>query len=322
MEEDDDSIDLVAVFRTLRRERWFIFRGHFGECRNCHGRCIHPPQVAILQPCRSFRQLPPAAVRWRAWSPVQLSTLGASDLLGNGKTSGDLYAGCLASRSVASELVARFETSCTNLQGDKGEPCGKGSRLVDHPDPRSQINPCLTHGVRIEKPERARDIANAYMDSLRETNRRLALDQSSQRRLFFGEQLEKEKDDLENAEVELKKTGEQSGLIAPCGQTEDEIGTIANAAQIAGREVQLAALRDSQGREKPDVIRLRSEIDDLQGNWAVCKEGATGVNGGDPDFQGPGTTAGLCSQGTRGMYAKHSRRTLETVRGGSPGRGA
>ncbi len=61
----------------------------------------------------------------------------------------------------------------------------------------------------------------------RKTNGRLALSQASQRRLFFERQLTKEKDDLEDSEVELKKTEEQSGLIAPTGQTETEIRTIA-----------------------------------------------------------------------------------------------
>jgi capsule polysaccharide export protein KpsE/RkpR len=101
------------------------------------------------------------------------------------------------------------------------------------------------------------------------------LSQSSQRRLFFGEQLAKEKDALEDAEVDLKKTEEQSGLIAPTGQTTVEIETIAQTqAQIAVREVQLAALRDSATEQNPEVIRLRSEIDDLQGQLARLQRGS------------------------------------------------
>ncbi len=124
-------------------------------------------------------------------------------------------------------------------------------------------------------PERARDIANSYMDALRETNGRLALSQSSQRRLFFGQQLAKEKDDLEDAEVDLMKTEEQSGLIAPTGQTTVEIETLAQTqAQIAVRQVQLAALRDSATEQNPEVIRLRSEIGDLQGQLARLQNGS------------------------------------------------
>jgi len=103
----------------------------------------------------------------------------------------------------------------------------------------------------------------------------LALSQSSQRRLFFGQQLEKEKDDLEDAEVELKKTEEQSGLIAPSGQTETEIRTIAETqAAVAAREVQLAGLRDSATEQNPEVIRLKSEIADLQGQLVRLQSGS------------------------------------------------
>ena len=122
------------------------------------------------------------------------------------------------------------------------------------------------------------------MDALRETDGRLALGQSSQRRLFFEQQLTKEKDDLEDAEVALKQTEEQSGLIAPTGQTESEIKSIADMqAEIEVRQVQLAALRDSATEENPDVIRLRSEIGDLQGQLARMQKGS----GGGPSMSIP-----------------------------------
>ena len=116
----------------------------------------------------------------------------------------------------------------------------------------------------------------------------MALSQSSQRRLFFGEQLAKEKDDLEDAEVELKKTEEQSGLIAPTGQTEAEITTIAETqAQIAVREVQLAALRQSATEQNPEMIRLRSEIDDLQGQLLRLQKGGGNRSGAIPTAKVP-----------------------------------
>jgi len=113
------------------------------------------------------------------------------------------------------------------------------------------------------------------MDALRETNGRLALGQSSQRRLFFEEQLANEKNHLEDAEVDFKKTEEQTGLIAPTGQTEAQIRTIAETqAQIAARQVQLAALRQSATEGNPEVVRLRSEIADLQNQLSNLQRGS------------------------------------------------
>jgi uncharacterized protein involved in exopolysaccharide biosynthesis len=79
---------------------------------------------------------------------------------------------------------------------------------------------------------------------------------------------------LENAEVELKKTQEASGLIAPVGQTEAEIRTIAETqAQISVLQVQLAAARQSATEQNPEVIRLRSQIADLEAQLERLQKG-------------------------------------------------
>ena len=203
----------------------------------------------------------------------QLTALGAGGLLNGGKSPGDLYAAILQSRSVSSELVKRFDLM--HVYGVKKE--SQAERALDANtavtvDMKSSI---VKVDVSARSPTLAHDLASAYMDALREADGRLALGQSSQRRLFFEQQLAKEKDDLEEAEVELKRTEEQSGLIAPSGQTDAEIKTIADTqAQIAVREVQLAALRDSATEQNPEVIRLRSEIDDLQGQLARLQRGS------------------------------------------------
>ncbi|HEX5282530.1 MAG TPA: Wzz/FepE/Etk N-terminal domain-containing protein [Bryocella sp.] len=205
----------------------------------------------------------------------QLSILGGGDLLGGGKASGDLYAGILASRSVTSEIVQRF--NLMHVYGVSRE--SKAEKKLQNNtsikiDSKSNI---VSVSVTDKNPGRARDIANAYLDILRSTNGRLALSQSSQRRLFFQEQLAKEKDNLEDAEVELKKTEEATGLIAPAGQTESEIRTLAETrAQLAARQVELASLRQSATEQNPDVIRLNSEIQDLQSQLAALQNGKGG----------------------------------------------
>jgi uncharacterized protein involved in exopolysaccharide biosynthesis len=202
-----------------------------------------------------------------------LSALGTGDLLGSARNPGDLYAGILKSQSIASELVKRFNLM-ELYRVKKLSQAEKmlASDTVVNTDIRSTI---VTVEVTAKNPNLAHDLANAYMDALRETNGRLALSQSSQRRLFFGQQLAKEKDDLEEAEVDLKRTEEQTGLIAPTGQTEAEIRTIAETqAQVAEREVQLAALRDSATEQNPELVRLRSEIEDLHAQLDRLQKGS------------------------------------------------
>jgi tyrosine-protein kinase Etk/Wzc len=269
--EEESSIDLVAVFQGLARGKRTIFGVTLGGF-------VLATAIAFLLPLRftstaSF--IPPNLNGGSSVASAvagQLSVLGAGDLIGGGKSPGEMYSGILRSRSIADELVKRFDL--IHIYGVKKESQAEKvleSDTVVVADAKSTI---VTLNVTAKSAALAHDLASAYMDALRETDGRLALSQSSQRRLFFGQQLAKEKDDLEDAEVDLKKTEEQSGLIAPAGQTESEIRTIAETqAQMAIRQVQLAALRESGTEQNPDVIRLKSEIEDLQGQLARLQNG-------------------------------------------------
>jgi uncharacterized protein involved in exopolysaccharide biosynthesis len=272
VEEEESSIDFVALFRTLRRGKKTIFRVTLG----CFAIATLIAFVLPFQYTSAVSFIPPNLNGSSSMASAlagQLSALGAGDLVGGVKNPGDLYSGILRSRSIASELVKRFDLM--HVYRVKKESQAE-KELASNTDVTLDIKSSIvTVDVTAKSPALAHDLANAYMDALRETNGRLALSQSSQRRLFFGQQLAKEKDDLEDAEVELKKTEEQSGLILPAGQTEVEITTIAQTqAQIAVREVQLAALRDSSTEQNPEVIRLRSEITDLQGQLSRLQKGS------------------------------------------------
>jgi tyrosine-protein kinase Etk/Wzc len=269
--DEEESIDLVQLFQALLRRKWTILALSLG----CFVLATVFAFLLPLQYTSTASFIPPNVSAGGSMASAlagQLSAIGAGDMLGTAKSSGELYSGMLKSRSVLGDLVKHFDLM--QLYGLKKESQAEetlAGKTVISVDVKSTI---VTLSVTDKSPERARDLANAYMDALRETESRLALGQSSQRRLFFGQQLAKEKDDLEDAEVELKKTEERSGLIAPAGQTESEIKTIAETqAQLAARQVQLAALRESGTEQNPEIIRLRSEIDDLQGQLKRLQNG-------------------------------------------------
>ncbi len=226
--------------------------------------------------------LPPSSGASSATAALagQLSALsGLSGAgLGGAKGSGDLYIGILKSRSVKSELVKRFDLM--NLYKVKKESQAErvlASHSAFEIDSKSSI---VTITVTDPSPARAHDLASAYLDALTEKNGQLALTESSQRRLFFAQQLAKEKDDLENAEVALKETEEKTGLIAPAGQTASEIQMIAQTqGLISAKQVELAALRLSATQENPDLIRLESEIQGLQDQFSKMQSGTGKRNG-------------------------------------------
>ncbi len=296
--QDESSIDLGELRRTLRAGRKKVF----GVSLVC---TLVALAIALVLPpvytsTTSF--IPPNLGTSSAMASAlagQLSALGGTELLGGGKTPGELYSGILRSRSVANELVKRFDLIhlFKAKKESQAEKALEGDTVIAV-DAKSSI---VTVSVTEKSPQLAHDLASAFMDALRGTEGRLALGQSSQRRLFFGQQLAKEKDDLEQAEVELKKTQEQTGLIAPAGQTEAEIRTISETqAQIAIRQTQLAALRQSSTEENPGVIRLRSEIQDLQGQLGRLENGA-----------GKGTTAAIPTSRVPQMQLDYVRKARE-----------
>jgi uncharacterized protein involved in exopolysaccharide biosynthesis len=192
----------------------------------------------------------------------QLGSLGAIGALGGIKNSGEVYVGILGSRTIADTLVKRFDLQKvykTKRLSDTEKALKGRSKFVSGKDT------LITISVEDHDPKRAADIANGYLDALHDQNGRLALTDSAQRRLFFGQQLEREKNALEDAEVELKKTQEQTGLIVPSGQALAEIQASSEIrAQITSRQVELAALQQSATNQNPLVVRLQTEIVGLQ----------------------------------------------------------
>lgn len=221
---------------------------------------VYPPYYTAVA---SF--IPPASnsAGSAAGIAASLDALGASSLLGPIKNPGELYVGILKSRSVADRMVDRFELQ--KVYRKKKRSLAEKALLQHSTFETDTKSPIISIKVTDHSPERARDMANAYLQEMKTVSGSLALTESSQRRLFFETRLAKEKDDLANAEVSLKQSEEATGLIAPAGQTISEIQAIAQVrAEITGREVQLASLAQAATAENPDVVRLQSEIQNLQ----------------------------------------------------------
>jgi len=203
----------------------------------------------------------------------QLGSLGSLGALSGGlKSPGDVYVGILKSRTIADELIKRFDLQ-TIYKTKRISDTAK--RLKDRSTFVSGKDTLITISVEDHDANRATRLANGYLDALYEQNGRLALTEASQRRLFFEQQLEHEKDSLADAEVELKKTEEQTGLISPGGQAQLGIDSIAQVrAEISSREIELDALKQAATDQNPAVVRLQTQIDGLQQQLQKLENGS------------------------------------------------
>jgi tyrosine-protein kinase Etk/Wzc len=220
--------------------------------------------------------LPPQSAPGSAITQLasQLGSLGAVGALTGGvKSPGDVYVGILKSRTIAEALIKRFDLQKvykTKRFSDTAQALKVRSMFAV-----GTKDTLITISVDDHDPKRAADLANGYLDALYQQNSRLALTEASQRRLFFEQQLVREKDALADAEVDLKKTEEQTGLISLSGQAQVEIDSIAQTrAQISSREIELGALKQAATGQNPEVIRLQTQIDGLEQQLQRLENGA------------------------------------------------
>lgn len=227
--------------------------------------------------------LPPQSAPGSAMSQLasQLGSLGAVGALTGGlKSPGDVYVGILKSRTIADDLIKRFDLQ--KVYKKKRISDTEKALKVRSTFSSGTKDTLITISVEDHDPKRAAVLANGYLDALYQQNGRLALTEASQRRLFFEQQLVHEKDALADAEVELKKTEEQTGLISLTGQAQVEIDTIAQVrAQISSKEIELGALKQAATEQNPEVVRLQTQIDGLEQQLQKLENGSEARQSGN-----------------------------------------
>src|SRR5437879_4848016 len=92
--------------------------------------------------------------------------------------------------------------------------------------------------VKDHDMKHAADLANAYVDRLRDLTQRLAVTEAAQRRLFFESQLKQTKDNLSRAEITLRGSGVGEAALKTVPQSALEVLARLKA-QVTAQEVKL-----------------------------------------------------------------------------------
>ena len=199
---------------------------------------------------------------------VQMA-IGNLDLMGGGF---ELYVDVMRSRTVAERLVDQYNLKQVYEMPDEG---GAEHILALRTSIDSAKEGLIRVTVRDTDPKRAADLANAYMRELDRLNQGLAIGSAGQQRVYFEREMIKEKNALADAEVALKQTQEQTGILVPESQAQAQMSAIETTrAQIRVREVQLGALLQGATEQNPEVVRLRSEITGLEGQLQAMQAGS------------------------------------------------
>jgi tyrosine-protein kinase Etk/Wzc len=277
--DPDDSVNLLDLALVLAARKWFIFLCSFLAA-------LFTAILVLIMPVTytaTTTMLPPQQEESSAMAMLGGQLGGLASLAGGGgaasmlglKNSDDLYIGLLQSESVLDGIIQRFDLMHVykaKKLSDARKTLESNTKIV------SEKSSLISISVENHDANRAAAIANAYVDGLHELMSHLAVTSAAQRRMFFEQQVEQEKNKLANAEVALEQTEMKTGIIQPQGQAQAVIATIMQLrAQISASEVELGALRTSATDQNPEVIRLQSQIAALRTQLSDFEKGHPGT---------------------------------------------
>jgi tyrosine-protein kinase Etk/Wzc len=278
-ESAEESVSLLDLALVLAARKWFIILFTLAAT-------IITALITLILPfvfTATTTMLPPQQAS--SASALLGSLGGLASLAGGGgggaasmlglKNPADLYIGLLQSATVEDGLIRRFhlmQLYRTKFLVDTRNVLKSNTKIA------AEKSSLISISVKDKDPKRAAALANGYVEELHKLMSHLAVTDAAQRRMFFEQQLEGEKNKLADAEVALEVTERKTGIIQPQGQAAVVIGTIAQLrAQISADEVELAALRTSATDQNSDVVTLQSQIQGLRAQLADFEKGHPGA---------------------------------------------
>jgi uncharacterized protein involved in exopolysaccharide biosynthesis len=201
-----------------------------------------------------------------------------------GRNPNDLYVGMLKSRTVADNLISRFELGKVY---DEDRLSDTRKRLEKETTIAAGRDGIITIEVEDRDPKRAAELANAYVEELMKLTKVLAVTEASQRRLFFERQLLQAKDSLTGAEIAARQGLQKGGLAQVDAQGRSMIAVTARLrAEISVKEVQLGAMRTFAAEGNPELQRTQQELDALRRELSRVEGSSSGSAIGRGDTSG------------------------------------
>lgn len=197
------------------------------------------------------------------------------------RNSSDQYVALMQSVTVSDRIIKRFDLMTVyeaKFLVDARDDLVRNVRMsVGKKDGLVRVE------VDDESPQRAADMANRYVDELRDVTAALAVTEAQQRRVFFEQQMRLSRDRLVQAQQALQA----SGFNAEALKAEPRAAAEAYAklkAEATATEVKLQALRNAFADGTPEVQQQQATLAALRAQLARSEQPAAKV--GDQDYVG------------------------------------
>lgn len=267
---DDEEIGILDLLIVLAKHKKLVLALPFVVAVLAAGISLLLPNIYT----GTTRILPPQG---QSSSSALLAQLGGLAGLAGGvpgiKNPNDLYVGMLKSRTVADNLIQRFDL---NTLYDEDYQSNTRKKLEKMTAITSGKDGIITIEADDKDPKRAAELANGYVDELFKLTKVLAVTEASQRRLFFERQFEQARDNLAKAEAAAWQAMDKGGLVQVEGQGRAIIENTARLrGQITVKEVQIGAMRTFATDSNPDLKLAQQELESMKRELARI-EGTSG----------------------------------------------
>jgi uncharacterized protein involved in exopolysaccharide biosynthesis len=290
MPSDSDEINLLDLWRVLVR-RWKVIVLLF------LGASVATLVISLILPktYQAKTTIIPLESTPSSFSTA-LSALGGLAGIGLGQaTPAEKLVAVLESRTVMEAVIKKLDlfpelTRPTWLGrlipflASRPTMDGAVKRLQDDyvtvsSDSKSNL---ITVAVEHRNPEKASQIANAFIEELDRFMNSNALTLAKKKRLLLEKQVNETKEKIKAAEEKLKEYAESKRLPAPDLQAQAAIKGLADLkAEIISKEVQLGVLRSYATSDNPEVQTLQEQVNMLKRQLAKLESGKNPGGGTD-----------------------------------------
>jgi len=255
-EANEDEISLIDIIITLGEEKKFILK------MTSFVTLIAISISLLITPIYSAKTvvLPPQSQQSSSISYLTaLAGLSGSSGVPSVRSQDEMYVSFMGSDRFLNALIERFHLldkyQTKTLVETRAQLKNKSKIITDKKSGLIAIE------FEDEDPKFAAELANAYVQELRNMLDMLAVTDAQQRRLFLESQIIKVQENLLFAENSFRKAKEKSGLDIT--SVIAELGVRASAelrGQILAREIMLEGLSHFATKQNPDVQRIASEL--------------------------------------------------------------
>ncbi|HQK46632.1 MAG TPA: Wzz/FepE/Etk N-terminal domain-containing protein, partial [Syntrophorhabdaceae bacterium] len=221
---EEDEINLLDLAIVLLKRKRFIIRFTLIVA-------VITAVISLILPSiyrAETKMLPPQSSSTGMAAQILSQLGGAAGALGGiapVKTSGALFIELLKSNSVLDRIIDRFDL--IKLYKTKTRERARNLLLGALKAEEDKKSGLISVKFEDKDPKRAAQIANAFVEELKNVNKGLAVSEASQRRLFFEEQLQDVKVSLAKAEEDMKTFQEKTGVLQAEAQAKAVIENIA-----------------------------------------------------------------------------------------------